>query len=106
MQKIKKIGVMSLAYNLALVYLFVGIIIALLTLIAINIPYLQQVLSQTNPTLLSINPQDIAFIVVGYVAGGFVIGLLVALIYNLISKWTGGISVQLSSSEVEKQKKK
>ncbi len=104
MQKIKKIGVISLAYNLALVYFFIGIIVSLVTLVAINIPVIKNALAITNPTLLSAAPSDIIYIIFGYTAGGFLVGLLVALIYNMISKWTGGISLTLSSTE-DKDKK-
>ncbi|MEK6914572.1 MAG: hypothetical protein AABW83_02870 [Nanoarchaeota archaeon] len=93
MYKIKKIEVLSLAYNIGLVYLFFGLILGIILSIIRTYPSLS-ILSNETLTQLTL-AQIILLYPVSYGVGGFIISLIIGILYNKISKLTGGISINL-----------
>ena len=93
MYKIKKIKVMSLAYTVGLVYLFFGLILGVIIALAKENTALSFI---SNETLAQLTLWQIILIYpVSYGVGGFIISIIIGLIYNQIAKITGGISVEL-----------
>lgn len=93
MYKIKKIKVMSLAYTVGLVYLFFGLILGVIIALAKENTALSFI---SNETLAQLTLWQIILIYpVSYGAGGFIISLIIGLIYNQIARITGGISIEL-----------
>lgn len=95
--KLKKIGVLSAGYAGA-VLAFVSIILELIALIiAVNVPALQSQADSSILTALSGNPVIFGIIsVISAMVGGFVGGLVLALVYNyIVVKITGGILLEL-----------
>ena len=96
MKSIQKLGILSVAYFLCIFYaimgLFNGIVMALQvsssTLSASMDPTILEPLSGLGWWLVLIFP--IVFALIGFFAG-----IIVSLLYNLISKYTGGIRVKL-----------
>ncbi len=95
MKKLKKIGVLSLAK-------FQGIMMALMGLLIGLMAYLLQALllstsSAETPEAqiaASFGPLAIIFFPVAYGIMGFIMGSIVAALYNLISRFVGGIEVE------------
>ncbi len=91
--KIKKIGVLSLGINFLIANIIFGFISGLLFVILISqfaslqIPFLE---SLTVIGYLSL----IIFPVLGAICG-FITGIIIALIYNLVLKITGGLKITL-----------
>ena len=106
MQKIKKIGVVSLAYNLALVSFLISLTTSLLFLIFSKIPNFAEVVSQSYPEVLLASPQALIYNVFVSTVTGFIFGILLAFFYNLVTKWTGGVSVSLSNLDHKEAKGK
>lgn len=94
MYKVKKIEVLPLAYTIGLVYLFFGLILGIVIAIIRGYPSLS-VLSNEALTQLTL-AQIILLYPVSYGVGGFLIALIIGILYNQISKITGGISIQLA----------
>lgn len=93
MYTIKNIKVMSLAYTVGLVYLFFGLILGIIIALAKENTALSFI---SNQTLAQLTLWEIILIYpVSYGVGGFIISVIIGLIYNQISKITGGISVEL-----------
>lgn len=93
MYKIKKIKVMSLAYTIGLVYLFFGLILGIIIALAKENTALSFI---SNQTLAQLTLWEIILVYpVSYGVGGFIVSIIIGLIYNQIAKITGGISVEL-----------
>ncbi len=90
MEKIKKIGVLSLAKVLGLLYVFIGLIIGV---IIILITFLSPE-SNTSSIAITLISGIILFpILYGFL--GFISGLLMGYLYNLTTSWIGGIEVEI-----------
>lgn len=91
MQKIKKLGVLSVAklqaVIMAVVGLFIGVIYALLS------PIMRTV--GAGGVGADLGPIAIIILPIFYGILGFVFGALGAWLYNLFAKWLGGIEVEL-----------
>ena len=101
MYKIKKIEVLPLAYTIGLVYLIFGLILGIIVAIVKVNPSLS-ILSNEALTQLTLS-QIILLYPVSYGVGGFIIASITAILYNQISKLTGGISVDLAKDSRFKQ---
>ena len=90
MQKVKRIGVLSLAKILGILYaifgLIVGALFALLPLFGFN----------ADETGLSFGTASIIIFPILYGIMGFVGGLITAFFYNLIVGKVGGLEVELA----------
>ncbi len=94
MYKIKKINALSLGYTLSLIYLAVGILFSIILSVAKTNPSLAIAF---NSNLLSISYYEIFLLYpVAYTIGGFVTGIVIAYLYNFVTKFTGGIAFELS----------
>jgi len=93
MFRLKKIKILSLAYVLTLIYLILGIIVSIAQiLIKLN----PQIASAINPNILNITYWQIFLIYpVSYAVGGFITGIAIGFLYNLIAKKTGGVAFEL-----------
>ena len=91
MQKVKRIGVLSLAKILGLLYaimgLIVGALLAVLSLFGFNV---------ADETVFFFGVASIIIFPILYGVGGFIGGLITALFYNLIAGKIGGLEVELT----------
>ncbi len=87
MREIKKIDVMSLAKVQAIIGGILGLILGIFTLIAPTIQGQEQ-LKELGPSVIIIAP-------ILYAIVGFVSGLVIAFLYNLVRKWVGGIKIDI-----------
>lgn len=99
MYKIKKLNILSLAYTVTLIYLILGLIlaifIAVLKLTKLNFPGSQNLVILSYQQIILLYP-------VAYAVGGFAIAIVVGYIYNQVSKLTGGVSLQLEKESDSK----
>ena len=95
MFRIKKVGILNLAYTVTIIYFILGIILGIVLAILKTGP---------NPGLAGSIGQDLSKLTyaqiifiypIAYAMGGFVISVIIGFLYNSISKMTGGISVFL-----------
>lgn len=95
MFRIKKVGILNLAYTVTIIYFILGIILGIvLAILKISqTPILAGSLGQDVSRLTY--AQIIFIYPVAYAIGGFAISVIVAFLYNSISKITGGVSVFL-----------
>ncbi len=93
MFRLKKIKILSLAYVLTLIYLILGIILAIAqTIIKLN----PQIASAINPNILDLAYWKIFLIYpFSYAFGGFITGIAIGFLYNIIAKKTGGVAFEL-----------
>ena len=95
MYKIKKINILSLAYSVTLIYLILGLLlaifIAVLKITKLNFPGAQNLVPLTYQQIILLYP-------VAYAVGGFAIAIVVGYIYNQVSKLTGGVKLELVKS--------
>ena len=101
MQRIKKIGVLSLAYTVAILYFIGGVFTSLLLIIGKKYPTMMSAvglpLSDVNYLLILVIYPFL------YAIAGFLVGAVVAWIYNATVGLTKGIEVELSQ-EVKSKK--
>lgn len=102
--ELKKIGVWSTGKVLAVISFIFGILLAVLLLI------LQKVVTGTQlagvadlTSLTQIVPSALIILPFYYALIGFLSGVVIAFLYNLISGWIGGIKLELKE-EVKKKK--
>ena len=90
MQKVKRIGVLSLAKILGLLYAVLGLIFgalfAVLSLFGFN----------AGETGLFFGTASIIIFPILYGIMGFIGGAISAFFYNLVAKWIGGIEVEIT----------
>ena len=98
--KLKKIGVLSLAYTLAIIYFLLGIISAIFTLLG---KYLPNTAASIDPQILSLGPWILIIFPILYCMMGFISGAIIGFAYNYISQKTGGIVIYLSNEESKKK---
>jgi hypothetical protein len=94
MVRIQKISPLSLAYTLALLYLVFGIFVSLVfTFFKTNQTFLMLV----NPSIAQLTYTQIFLIYpLAYAIGGFASGLVIAFSYNISTRLTKGIEIELS----------
>jgi len=99
MQKIRRVGVLSLGTMLAAIYAALGIVLLPFFLIAgIFGALADQAGGGAEAAGAGIVMVLVAiFLPIFYGVFGFISGIIVAAIYNLIAGWTGGIEVELST---------
>lgn len=104
MYRIKKIKVLSLAYTLALINLVIGFLLALLFIvIKIN----SRLITIIDPALADTTYIQILIIYpISYAVGGFITGLALSFLYNLSTKLTNGVAVELKNDNTGKKRKK
>ena len=90
MQKLKRIGAISLANTLALIYIVLGLIWAIVTIIAMNVT---AITIPVDPTVASLGYWIILVFPIVYAIVGWIMGAVIALLYNLVAKKTGGIAL-------------
>lgn len=97
MNVIKKIGVMSLGKVFAVLYailgLIVGVFMTLFSLIGAAVG-MQESTSMLGGAIVGIF--SIILVPIIYGAMGFVSGLIMALLYNLVASWVGGLEVEIN----------
>jgi len=93
--EIKKIGILSLGKIGAVVSFLFGIILsiflAIMQKVTVNLPTMQQLAQQLNQmttSTLLILPFWYAFI-------GFLWGIVIAAVYNIVAKYIGGVKINL-----------
>lgn len=97
--KLKRIGVLSLGYVVAIAYALLGFFQGVLISLQIsNQSLLQQLTATADPTVLAalgkIGWWMVLIVPVSGLVAGFVIGILAAVIYNyIIAKITGGLKL-------------
>jgi len=100
MYKIKKIKILSFAYTIALIYFIFGLLLGILLAVLKSNPLIS---SFVNQDLAGLSFRQIMLLYpVSYSVGGFVIGIIIGLIYNQVAKLTGGISIQLVKDKKDK----
>ncbi len=96
MYRLKKIKVVSLAYTVTLIYFILGVILGIFVALLKTNPI---VTNSVNPDLLNLSYLQIILLYpIAYAAGGFIISIIVGYVYNLVSKRTGGVAIQLVKS--------
>ena len=88
MREIKKIDVWSLAKIEAIIGVILGLIIGILTFILPPLPGQEQTLKSLGVYAIFLAPIIYAII-------GFVSGVVIAFLYNIVAKWVGGIKIKL-----------
>lgn len=96
MQRIKKIGVLSLAYTLTILYFIGGLLISLFLILLKKSPN-NTAIAALNPALNNTSYIQILLVYpFAYAIAGFLIGVVVAIFYNYTVKFTKGIAVELT----------
>ncbi len=90
MQKVKRIGVLSLAKILGLLYTIFGLILGVLFAV---LPLLGFSADETG---LFFGSASIIIFPILYGIMGFIGGAITAFFYNLIAKWIGGLEVEIT----------
>jgi flagellar biosynthesis protein FliQ len=101
MQRLTKIGIFSLAYTMSLLYLVIGLVLGIITSISVNSPYIA---TAVQPAVLQFGYWVILIFPAVYFVGGFVMGTVIAFLYNQIVKVTGGVEVELAQGKFKKKK--
>jgi len=103
MKSLKKINALSLGYTLALVYFVIGLLIAIFTVVGMNMPTVAATLS---PQITMLGYWVILFFPLVYALSGLIMGMLIALLYNIVAKKTGGILIDIVDAPNLRKKKK
>ena len=99
MKILKKLGILSLAYVLAIFYGLAGILQGFALAFQINDstiratmnPIIVSLLDKLGGWILLIAP--FFGLIIGLIAG-FISGIIIAVLYNFVAKWTGGIKIE------------
>jgi hypothetical protein len=93
MQRIRRMGAMQMAKTLGALYLLLGLIIG------VPLMFFMSTFAKTQPGLPSywngLGITTIILIPVIYGVCGFIAGLLIAALYNVVAGLTGGIAIEL-----------
>lgn len=114
--KVKRIGVFSLAMYFMILYLILGVAVGIfyaivLTIISgiagnLNIPF-SSLLGVAGPTFSVMGFAIVVLVVtVGMAVLGFIMGALMALMYNLVSRLTGGVEIKVLEIETQQPEQK
>jgi hypothetical protein len=100
MAVLKRIGVLSSAKIMGALCLIVGLFVALLA--AASMAVIGSLVSSLGPAaagvpvpMMGIGIAGLVLIVIGSAIGGFIYGAIVAIIYNVIAEFVGGIEIDL-----------
>jgi hypothetical protein len=104
MQKLRKIGSLSLGIMLGLINLILGLIWAIVQLVAMSNPQVATMV--LDPTVIILGNWILLIYPLVYGIVGFISGVVLAWIYNLLAAWTGGITVVLNDKPSRKSKRK
>jgi hypothetical protein len=96
MQKIRRVGPLSVGTTLAAIYAAMGLLLLPFLLIAGVLGALADEAGEAAGAGIVVVALAI-FLPIIYGVFGFISGLIVGALYNLIAGWTGGIEVELSS---------
>ena len=105
MIKIRKISAMSLAKLLGLVYLVVGLVLGALGTIFSFAGIQNPIPIAAGVFLPNFGKASIIFVPIFLALYGFILGLLSAVLYNLVAKRTGGLEVELDFPAASKKSK-
>ncbi|MEK6830461.1 MAG: hypothetical protein AABX77_00335 [Nanoarchaeota archaeon] len=95
MFRIKKVGILNLAYTVTLVYFVLGIVLGIVLAVLKANPG-TVISGSIGQDLTKITYAQIVLIYpVAYAIGGFVVSIVVGFLYNTLSKLTGGVAVHL-----------
>ena len=99
--KVKRIGVLSLGMYFMILYLIIGFIFSIIY--AYVISSLISLFSPAAGAIVGVISGIIAVpvITIGFGVLGFISGVLTAVLYNLISRLTGGVEIKVR--EIEQQ---
>lgn len=100
MQELKKINVLSVLRISVLFGLLMGIV---LTIIYATIP--QELFVALNPSQVKFTLSFGALTILGQAAGMAIFGVITAALYNLFTKWIGGIKLDLADVKTTSKKK-
>lgn len=89
MQKVKKIGVLSLAKILGFLYAILGLILGALFAVL-------SLFGFSEETGLFFGAASIVIFPILYGIMGFIGGAISAFFYNLVAKWIGGLEVEIT----------
>lgn len=92
MQELKKIDIMSLAKIQAFIGFVLGLLLGLLMQFTSRMPMVQQ---QAGMMQGPFGMSAIIWLPIGYAVSGFLMGLVVGLLYNLFASKFGGIKLEL-----------
>ncbi|MFA5930508.1 MAG: hypothetical protein WC861_06520 [Candidatus Micrarchaeia archaeon] len=99
-KKLTRIGVVSAGINLGALYAFVGVAYALIFLVMEAAASVFAKSADSEPTGLALLGAGFAVMLVAFpvifATMGFGAGALMALIYNFVVKYTGGIAFEMS----------
>ena len=104
MQKLKKLGALSLGLIAALINLVMGLLLGIIQLIALNNPTIAGMF--LDPSVYILGYWIILIYPLVYGIVGFISGLVLAWLYNLFAKLTGGIKIELVDKPSRKSKRK
>ena len=105
--ELKKIGVWSLGKIVAVISFIWGILYAILIIILQKVASgLPTEITQNLTGITELGVQNIIWIPVFQLIFGFVTGVVVAWLYNLIAKYIGGIKLEFKEEKKEAVKKK
>ncbi|HLJ87288.1 MAG TPA: DUF3566 domain-containing protein [Candidatus Angelobacter sp.] len=97
MRKIKKVGILSVALTFAAIYACISLLV--IPLVWLGIALTMGELGQKNLPLQGMTTAGAfiatLFIPVVYAILGFIGGAIIGFVYNLVSKMTGGIEIEL-----------
>jgi len=107
MRILKKIGILSAGYTLAILYSIFGFLEGLAFALQIRNPSLiteidtkvAEILSNLGSWIFLILP--ISGILIGLIAG-FIGGVIIAFLYNSVARFSGGIKIELVESSGKK----
>lgn len=105
MIKIRKISAMSLAKLLGLVYLIIGLVMGALGTVFAFAGLQNPIPITAGIFLPAFGKASIIFVPVFLALYGFILGLVSAVLYNLVAKRTGGLEVELDFPAASKKSK-
>tara|TARA_B100001971_G_C17772231_1_gene325513 strand:- start:206 stop:502 length:297 start_codon:yes stop_codon:yes gene_type:complete len=92
MQEVKKLGVLSVGKISALIGIFLGLLMGIVLMIATKFAPTAGVPEMPIATL---GMSSIIVLPILYGLSYFVVGIIVAVVYNLFAKWVGGVKMDL-----------
>ncbi len=108
MYRLKKIKILSFANTLTIIYFIIGILYTILLTFIKMLNIKDDILGNIEPNIVEISYRELFTIFpIGFALGGFIMGLLIGMLYNLSSRITKGIVVELSNDNnpIKKRKK-
>jgi len=105
MKEIKKIGILAAARIGGILGALMGLIYAIVFLLSMSFSSLP-----IDPTITQITGGRIWVLIfllpLTYLIYGFFIGIIISALYNLITRWVGGIEIELNDAKSRIKRKK